>query len=95
MRKRNWTDEIVAQFAPGTLAEIASVLRPGETRINLVRMAVDREIARRRAYRRERAAKKQQENEQQPPQGKTAARRIERQRRALPWIREAGRVGLT
>jgi hypothetical protein len=66
MRKRNWTDEIVAQFAPGTLAEIASVLRPGETRINLVRMAVDREIARRRAYRRERAAKKQQENEQQP-----------------------------
>lgn len=70
MRKRNWTDEIVAQFAPGTLAEIASVLRPGETRINLVRMAVDREIARRRAYRRERAAKKQQENEQPSPKEK-------------------------
>jgi hypothetical protein len=75
MRKRNWTDEIVAQFAPGTLAEIATVLRPGETRINLVRMAVDREIARRRAYRRERAklaAKEQQEApKEKPPHGES------------------------
>jgi hypothetical protein len=52
LRRRRFTDTIMAQFPTGTLARIAKVLAPGETRIDLIRLAVSRELARRHRQRR-------------------------------------------
>jgi hypothetical protein len=43
---------MLTQFRRGTFAQIAKVLNPDETRIDLIRLAVDREIARRLRQRR-------------------------------------------
>lgn len=43
---------MLTQFRRGTFAQIANVLAPNETRIDLIRLAVDREIARRLRQRR-------------------------------------------
>lgn len=46
-RPKKFVEEMVARFMAGTFARITAVLRPGEDRADLVREAVDREIARR------------------------------------------------
>jgi hypothetical protein len=45
-RKRLWHERIGAKFATGTLARIARVLEKGETRLDFVRRAVERELKR-------------------------------------------------
>lgn len=46
-RKKVWGDSMVAKFNKGTLVTISGLLAPGEYRTDFVRLAVDREIARR------------------------------------------------
>lgn len=52
-RKKEWPEEIRLSLAGGTLERIASVLAPGEFRLDMIREAIEREIKRR-----ERVAKK-------------------------------------
>jgi len=47
VRRRRFTDTILATFETGTFARIARALAPGETRMGLIRLAVSRELARR------------------------------------------------
>lgn len=46
-RPKKFIEEMVARFLAGTFARISAALRPGEDRADLVREAVDRELARR------------------------------------------------
>ena len=46
-RPKKFVEEMVARFLAGTFARISGVLRDGEDRADLVREAVDREVARR------------------------------------------------
>lgn len=46
-RKKRYTEDMQARFAPGTLARIAAVLADGEERTAFVREAVERELLRR------------------------------------------------
>lgn len=51
-RKKRWTERILLPLAMGTVARIDAVLEAGETRLDLVRAAVDRELRRRERERR-------------------------------------------
>jgi hypothetical protein len=55
-RRLRWPERVGAKFAEGTLERIAGVLRQKEVRLDFIREAVEREIARRekRAGRKER-----------------------------------------
>lgn len=55
-RKRRYPDVVLAQFKRGTIARIDLVLDEDETRISLIRLAVEQELRRRERARR-RAAK--------------------------------------
>lgn len=46
-RKKRWDEDMVARFATGTFARIASALEEGEDRTDFVRAAVERELKRR------------------------------------------------
>lgn len=46
-RRKEWPEEIRLSLAGGTLDRIASVLQPGEYRLDMIREAIDREIKRR------------------------------------------------
>lgn len=46
-RPKKYVEEMVARFVAGTFARVSGVLREGEDRADLVREAVDREVARR------------------------------------------------
>lgn len=50
-RPRTYTEHMIARFVGGTFVGLQAVLEPGENRADLVRKAVEREIARRRADR--------------------------------------------
>jgi hypothetical protein len=52
VRRKRFLDRIVAEFPGGTLTRIAKALEPGETRIDLIRLAVSRELARRKRQQR-------------------------------------------
>jgi hypothetical protein len=57
-RKKRWAEDMVARFAAGTFARIAAVLKKGEGRTDLVRDAVEAELARR-----EKESRKSSQNE--------------------------------
>jgi hypothetical protein len=46
-RPKQFEEDMRARFAPGTFARIEKVLKPDEDRTEFVRIAVEREIARR------------------------------------------------
>lgn len=46
-RKKTYTEQIRVPLPEGKTAEIDSVLEPGEYRLDLMRDAIDREVARR------------------------------------------------
>lgn len=46
-RKMLYPEKREAAFKPGTLARIDAALRPGETRVEFIRTAVEAELARR------------------------------------------------
>jgi hypothetical protein len=50
-RKRMWAEDMGARFPEGTFAKIEKVLEDDETRTDFVRVAVERELARRQARR--------------------------------------------
>jgi hypothetical protein len=47
-RKKEWSENVLARFAAGTLARISEVICLDESRTDFMRTAVDREISRRR-----------------------------------------------
>lgn len=47
-RKKEWPEEIRLSLAGGTLDRIASVLKPDEFRLDMIREAIEREIKRRK-----------------------------------------------
>lgn len=51
-RRKEWPEEIRLSLAGGTLERIAAVLDEGEPRLDLIRGAIEREIARRQRTRR-------------------------------------------
>lgn len=51
-RRKEWPEEIRLSLAGGTLDRIAAVLGDGEPRLDLIREAIDREIARRQRIKR-------------------------------------------
>jgi len=53
-RPRQWHEDMVARFSKGTFAKMDASRRPGETRTELVREAVDRELKRREGERQSR-----------------------------------------
>jgi hypothetical protein len=50
-RNKMWAEDMGARFPEGTFAKIAKVLEENETRTDFVRVAVERELARRQAKR--------------------------------------------
>jgi hypothetical protein len=46
-RRKRWSEDMVARFAAGTFARIEAVLAAVEDRTDFVRLAVERELARR------------------------------------------------
>jgi hypothetical protein len=57
-RNRLWTEDMQSRFAPGTFAEIESVLEEGESRTDFVREAVDMLILHRKEAREKKRATK-------------------------------------
>jgi hypothetical protein len=48
-RRRRWHENMESRFAEGTFVRMLAVLEPKETKTDLVRAAVERELARREA----------------------------------------------
>lgn len=46
-RPRQWAEDMIARFPAGTFKRIAAAVRNGETKTDLVREAVERELKRR------------------------------------------------
>jgi hypothetical protein len=47
-RKKQWTERITLPLAKGTTDKIDSVLVDGEVRLDFIRLAIDREVRRRK-----------------------------------------------
>lgn len=50
-RKKMWSEDMVARFTEGTFRRMDAALVEGETRTDLVREAVERELRRRERHR--------------------------------------------
>lgn len=56
-RKRMWEEDMGARFPKGTFAQIERVIEEDETRTDFVRVAVEREIDRRKQARKAKRAR--------------------------------------
>jgi hypothetical protein len=46
-RKKRWTERLTLPLAEGTTARMDRALEPGEVRLDLIRVAIERELKRR------------------------------------------------